>query len=112
MDDQVRIAANRRCEMGVAGSRQAEMSERLRRVASLLHGAQQYCVDQPFFRAAGGRLERLLEIPWSRRFRVRVQTDAEGAEKAGQLRDVVGVGWLVDPMQQGHSVPDQMAGNR
>ena len=63
MDDQIRIAADRRREVRVALRREAEMTEVLGRVARLLHRPQHEERDGLLLRLALDALEQPLEVP-------------------------------------------------
>src|SRR5205823_3637414 len=74
-----------RGEVGVAVGREAEVAERLRRVARLLHGAQQDRVDEPLLGATLRLLEHGGERPGRRTPLLHPQTQPEALAEARQL---------------------------
>ena len=99
VDDQVRIAPDRRREVRVARERQAEVPQVLRRVARLLHRPQHQHGDGPLGRRAVDLLEQRLEVPRADRVGRRAERVAEARDEGLELLDLQRVGRLVHAVE-------------
>ena len=112
MHDQVRVAADGRGEVGVAVGREAEVAERLRRVARLLHGAQQDRVDEPLLGASLRLLEHGGERPGRRTPLLHPQTQPEALEEARQLAHALRGRRLVHAVEEAERPARELARHR
>ena len=100
MDDQIRIAPDRRREVRVAGRREAEVAQVFRRVARLLHRPQHQHRDRLFFGLSVDLLEQLLEMARPQRVGRSGQAVAEPRNEFLELRDLEDVGLFVDAVER------------
>ena len=88
--DEVRIAANRRGEVRVVASGQAEVAEAHVAVACLLHRAQRHRADDALFRLALDLLEHLLDVHRLDVSRLRLMNEeSEGTEQVVEALDLL-----------------------
>ncbi len=99
MHDEIRIAPDRRREVGVARERKPEVTEVRRRIARLLHRAQDEHGHRALLGPAVNPLEQRLEVVGTDRVRRRAEGVPETRHELLELLHLERVGRLVDPVE-------------
>src|SRR5690606_13456787 len=109
--DQVRVAPDRRGEVGVVPGRESEVPQVLMAVTCLAHGAQNDGGDDVLLGATLYPGKKALEILW-RRLRPSPEAVPEGRDELPKLLDSVGVRRLVDAIDERHPGTRSVPGDR
>ena len=112
MHDQVGIAADRGREMRVVLRREAEVPEAERVVPRLLHRSQHQRGNRALFRRAANPIDQLLEMFRPHRASGRAEAVAKRLDELFEFRDLLLVRRLVDAMQRGHPLLDEVFRHR
>ena len=112
MDQQVRVASDRRGEVQIVLRREREVTgRRVGVVNRLLHGSQEQVAEQRGFVRAFDSTKELAELLWSR-CRLFFELVAEGLRHLAEHRDPLRVGLAMDSKHAGRSVPLDVRRNR